>query len=117
MENYLFLVVSIFILFIYIRTSYFFYIKEKIQAASFVVKLSYGLIACLLFIFPYLFFIGTMGEKLMQDKYVYFNDFGKCLFGSAYVLSRCAVIPVIGLLFLIVISLITKLLSNFLEHR
>lgn len=117
METIYMCVISVFILYFYIKISYHFYKKDKMRAASFVAILTYLFFAVVLFVFPYLSLLSKLGEQLNFSQVEYLKNFGGYLLGSAYVLAISAVMLAFCLLFIIGITLIIKGLSSFLEHR
>jgi hypothetical protein len=95
---------------------YHFYKKDKMIEATFILNLTYGFFAVLLFVFPYTILLAKFGEYLNLGRIEYLKNFGGYLLGSAYVLSTCALMLAFCLLVLLGISLILKLLSDFLKQ-
>lgn len=108
---------GIFVLWIYLKTSYYFYKKHKITDTGFIKGLTHLLLRVVLFIFPYLFLLGELGLYLNDGKTHRLKFWGKYLWGTVYVLGLFAVLLAFCLTFLIIISLIIKWLSALLEDR
>lgn len=116
METIYMCVISVFILFFYIRMSYYFYKKDKRTDTSLVINLTYLFFVVALFVFPYVCLLGKLGEQLNFSEVECLRHFGGYLLGSVYILGISGVMLAFCLLFLIGITLIIKLLSDFLEY-
>lgn len=116
METIYLFVISVFILYFYLKMIYRFYKKDRMIEATFTLNLTYAFFAVLLFVFPYTSLLGSFGAYLNLGNIKCLKSFGGYLLGSAYVLGICALMLAFCLFVLLGISLIIKLLSEFLKH-